>query len=47
MGKDKDSGSDNDKPTDGGRHDVNRDGETGKKPQEIDPKRFGPDEDKK
>ena len=37
MDKDRDDSG----TTDGGRHDVNRDGQTGKTAEDIDPKKYG------
>lgn len=36
---------DHDRPKDGGRHDVTRDGQTGKTGQDIDPSEYGPGKD--
>ncbi len=40
VGKDKNDGD----TTDGGRHDVGRDGQTGKTADDIDPKEYGEEE---
>lgn len=46
MGKDKnDDKNDDDKNTDGGRHDVGRDGQTGKTADDIDPSKYGKERD--
>lgn len=42
MGKDKDKDDKNDKPSGDGKHDLERDGQTGKGPKDIDPKKYGP-----